>query len=372
MSVYLIEGTMLEGIADAIREKTGGTESILTEDMANEIRGIETGGGSADGGATEKWLFQNQQFEVGQFYDLPAAIIGVYTVFINGVEMAVTNTEIEGDALAIIGDQFCLAFYPEMGGWFLVPDAPINSGLVSVRVVEKSKLAQIVERSVSEVTENDLLGAETIGYEAFTNCVFLKSIALPNTVREIEHYAFYYCDALPEIVIPSSVKAIGKGAFSYCYALKKVVVKAKTPPQIAGGGIDNAFYYCNALEEIIVPIGCGDAYKRATNWSVYGDYIVEEEGGGGDAEGNWLFQNEQISGYTVTGLPAPVDGVSYTCFVDGEEIGTGICENGQLRFSTEDYRVYLIYDPSAGDTDWHFHPMDSQVQSGNVSIRING
>lgn len=41
---YAIDETTLTGIADAIRGKTGGTDPILTEDMATQIEGI-TGGG---------------------------------------------------------------------------------------------------------------------------------------------------------------------------------------------------------------------------------------------------------------------------------------------------------------------------------------
>ena len=45
MAKYAIEDTTLTGIADAIREKTGGTEEIAVSSMAAEIGAIETGGG---------------------------------------------------------------------------------------------------------------------------------------------------------------------------------------------------------------------------------------------------------------------------------------------------------------------------------------
>lgn len=44
MSKYLIEQETLTDIADAIREKTGGTDEIRAEDFADEISEIETGG----------------------------------------------------------------------------------------------------------------------------------------------------------------------------------------------------------------------------------------------------------------------------------------------------------------------------------------
>lgn len=45
MADYLIKGETLSGIADAIRSKTGETESIAVEDMSGKIEGIETGSG---------------------------------------------------------------------------------------------------------------------------------------------------------------------------------------------------------------------------------------------------------------------------------------------------------------------------------------
>lgn len=46
MSEYLIQGETLTDIANAIREKTGGTDPIPTSDMAGLIAAIEAGGGT--------------------------------------------------------------------------------------------------------------------------------------------------------------------------------------------------------------------------------------------------------------------------------------------------------------------------------------
>lgn len=43
-----------------------------------------------------------------------------------------------------------------------------------------------------------------------------------------------------------------------------------TPPTI-----QSDTFYANYLNKIIVPKGTGDAYKSATNWSAYADYIEE-------------------------------------------------------------------------------------------------
>ena len=49
MAEYLIQDTTLTGIANAIREKTGGTDPVAVSDMAAQIEGIQAGGGGDDG-----------------------------------------------------------------------------------------------------------------------------------------------------------------------------------------------------------------------------------------------------------------------------------------------------------------------------------
>ena len=48
MAEYLIQDTTLTGIAEAIREKTGGTDPVAVSDMARKIAEIEAGGGDID------------------------------------------------------------------------------------------------------------------------------------------------------------------------------------------------------------------------------------------------------------------------------------------------------------------------------------
>jgi hypothetical protein len=98
--------------------------------------------------------------------------------------------------------------------------------------------------------------------------------------------------------------------------------------------------------------------------------ILDEKAGGGSTQ--WLFKDEYIE-FGRGDLPALSDGVSYTAFVDGEEIETKIGSRyGETYFEKDNRRVCLIYQSEDNDfVYWQFHPMDSQVQSGTVSIRIN-
>jgi hypothetical protein len=74
--------------------------------------------------------------------------------------------------------------------------------------------------------------------------------------------------------IPDSVTTIGYEAFYWCSSLKYVYCKATTPPAL---GWDDVFDGNASGRRIIVPIGSGEAYKTATNWSEYADDIIEDE-----------------------------------------------------------------------------------------------
>ncbi|MBO5855561.1 MAG: hypothetical protein J6Q62_02740, partial [Alistipes sp.] len=59
-----------------------------------------------------------------------------------------------------------------------------------------------------------------------------------------------------------------------CGSLKYVYCKATTPPALGG---PNVFDYNASGRRIIVPIGSGEAYKKASYWSEYADSIFEDE-----------------------------------------------------------------------------------------------
>ena len=134
-----------------------------------------------------------------------------------------------------------------------------------------------------------------IGNNAFYGCGSLTNITIPNGVTSISDYMFYSCENLTSITIPNSVTSIGKSAFYYCSNLASIIIgnsvtsignyalyigaltnKATitflptTPPTISTDTFD-----VTKLNKIIVPAGCGDVYKSATNWANFADYIEE-------------------------------------------------------------------------------------------------
>lgn len=138
-----------------------------------------------------------------------------------------------------------------------------------------SKLAQIAEGSITEITAEDLECVETIVTYALAYSKNLKKLSIPNSVKNIEGYAFYSCNKLESLVMGSNVKKIGVNAFDWCANLTRVYLPT-TPPELAN---TNAYdhikttcvFYCKSQASL-------NAYKAAANWSTLtGTYTFKVE-----------------------------------------------------------------------------------------------
>ena len=95
------------------------------------------------------------------------------------------------------------------------------------------------------------------------------NIILPQNLTEIGFSCFQGA-RIKQIIIPDTVIKIGEIAFSYCDQLASITCLAATPPTLGSG----AFSSETAGFTIKVPAASVAAYKAATNWSSYADYIV--------------------------------------------------------------------------------------------------
>lgn len=85
----------------------------------------------------------------------------------------------------------------------------------------------------------------TFGAGAFYQCLKLKEIVLPSSVKAISEYAFIACKSLTSITFGENVESIGDNAFAACDALKDVTFNSN----LKSIG-DYAFYLCNGLETV--------------------------------------------------------------------------------------------------------------------------
>ena len=136
--------------------------------------------------------------------------------------------------------------------------------------IDNDKILQIISRTVTELTADDLKGLTSIGTNAFSYCSSLTSVTIPGSVTSINNRAFSYCSSLTSVIIPNSVTSIKGSAFYNCFSLTRVTILATTPPTI-----DSSTFMSSFSGTIIVPKGTGATYKAATNWSVFADHIQE-------------------------------------------------------------------------------------------------
>ena len=107
------------------------------------------------------------------------------------------------------------------------------------------------------------------------DCTSLTSVHLPK-IKVLGSSAFSGCTSLETLTLGADIESIGHFALS-CGSLSKkttIIIEATTPPVINENAFDvNTYRDC--IAKIVVPKGCGNAYKTATNWVIVANLIEE-------------------------------------------------------------------------------------------------
>ena len=91
-------------------------------------------------------------------------------------------------------------------------------------------------------------GTKTIADEAFSECVYLEGVILPDSVVSIGESAFFRCNSLKSVILGENVTTICDRAFNLCYSLSKFNFNDK----VTTIG-DAAFDGCRSLKGIVFP-----------------------------------------------------------------------------------------------------------------------
>lgn len=119
-----------------------------------------------------------------------------------------------------------------------------------------SKLAQVIDGTLMEITASDLQGATNIRTGAFYYSP-VTSVEIPNSVTEIGNYAFQYCSQLASVTMGNGVTSIGASAFLGCSSL----INIEMPNSVTTVG-SHVFAGCSSL----VSIKISNSIKGMTNY----------------------------------------------------------------------------------------------------------
>ncbi len=227
MAEYIIQDSTLQGIADAIRSKTGDTAPIQTDAFAEAIEGIQAGGGDAS----------------------------VVDGLIDG-----SVTEVSSNATSI--RQY--AFYT-------------CTSLATVNLPKATNGADYAFTGCRKLKTVNLPLAVNLLNNMYENCESLVTVNFPK-VEYVYGYGFRGCRSL-EVADFSVVKKFFTSAFSNCYRLNTLILRCEAMCEVSGAnvfsncyhmlGTANSTYNPNGLHDgyVYVPSALKSSYEANSEWS---------------------------------------------------------------------------------------------------------
>lgn len=290
-----IKLSTLEGIGNAIREKDGSTDAIPVNTLADRIAAIP----SASGGVSKFAQYAGETLEEITADDLRGITSIKYSIC-RGYK-TLKSVEI-GDNITSIG-QYAFADCPNLAT--VTMNVPPRANILNYVFSYNSPITRVNIDNLAIWCDVGLLASSSSPAIAQVATVYIKNslgvyepainIEIPNTVTIVRHYVFYHWKDMSSVIIPNSVTNIQTEAFNKCESLTSVtigngVTKIGSKAFNCGGTdikttftflgttpseIYNNTFVADWIEKIIVPKGCGEAYKTATNWANFADYIEE-------------------------------------------------------------------------------------------------
>lgn len=263
---YLTNDIELTSVADAIRAKSGQTGQLIYPDgFASAVAGIKKA-------PTTPYMEAE--------YIAEEATAGVFDHYIEHAKLY-NHTTIYAYEFAFQYRLNGLDFSDASNNITAIESGAFKNaqmkGLVLPNTISALHSACFDSASISTLTVPPLVTVLPISafmniqpiYNEETGEELPINIILPQNLTKIGAYCFNSAQ-IKQITIPDTVTEIGEGAFSYCGQLASITCLAATPPALGS----DAFYTGTAGFTIKVPAASVAAYKAATNWSTYADYIV--------------------------------------------------------------------------------------------------
>ncbi|MBQ3085827.1 MAG: leucine-rich repeat domain-containing protein [Clostridia bacterium] len=164
------------------------------------------------------------------------------------------------------------------------------------------------------------------------NSDFTGEINIREGTRTIASDAFYYCNALNEIAIPDSVVSIGSQAFYCCYYLTNITFGEGSQLTDIGS---SAFYNCQVLESIALP----DTVTKIGSRAFQNCYSLADINIPANLTQlpSYVFQGTVLTSVTI---PASVTGISTNAFYNCRTLESIHVEEGNTVYSSADGVLY--------------------------------
>ncbi len=204
----------------------------------------------------------------------------------------------------------------------------VNQGLTLVNAELPPHELYINDQKVEDFVVPD--GTETLG-SIFRNCNTLKTLVLPNTVKNTEWRAVKNCTALTTVTLSSCLEDVDKETFADCPELRTIYIKAKTPPTAEQSSFPNGAYMFATL---YVPKGTISDYKNAEVWK---DFVNIEEKEYSDAP------VEPKSKCSTPVIYYEKGKISFSCETEGAEFVSEISSTDIGAYTTSEIYVSAVY-----------------------------
>lgn len=256
----------LQGIADAIKEKTGDT-TINAQDFASKIASIEVGGGEDTmlivKNTTSETTFSWQDIteaEVCEGITMIGANAFNYGYKLKSIKLPKSLTKIDRSAFDNTQSLQSLQI-PSKVSVIATPLAR-NAYVLSSLSVDKDNTSYDSRNDCNAIIE-------TATNTLLLGCINTK---IPEGVVAIATSAFQG-NQIVRIAFPASLTSIAAAAFNAC--TKLVACDFRSATSIPTLDNANAFGSINAACKIVVPDSLFDQWIAATNWNTLTKYIVK-------------------------------------------------------------------------------------------------
>lgn len=204
------------------------------------------------------------------------------SMFISVLDRSATTLDLSSLNLTELND-YALCYFPNLTA-IILPETLTKIGASAVRENRKISVITIpnsvisIEReafyycgyNATTFTVNMSNNVVSVGIDAFRACVKTPSLHFPDTLTTIGNSAFAHMHALTDVYIGTGIQTIGANLFTGRGISLPITLRiaATTPPTLGTG-----LFPANTTYAIYVPDESVEAYKTATNWSTYAQYI---------------------------------------------------------------------------------------------------